>query len=210
METLLSAPVVEAAPVVAAPVVPAVVAAVVPEPVVEGAKPAVIDPAAAKTEPKIEEAKTGAPEKYADFTLPEGAVPDTATMDQFKALAKAKGLSQEAAQELVSFNSNIATKNSEASAAAYTKTVEGWKSETIAFLGVDHAKELAFASKALDKVGTPKLRALLDETGLGNHPEVVSMLIKAGKLVSEGNLVEGKNGDQSKKTAAEIIYPTKK
>jgi len=204
----------EVPPVVADPAV-VVPAPVVEAPKVEGVVPPVVEPVAAVVPPKVEEpqkdsVKTGAPEKYENFKLPEGFVADAKLMESFSATAKELGLSQEAAQRLIDFNALNAKGQSEAAAAEHAKTVEGWKSEAKTLLGPAYPEQLAFAARALDKFGTPKLRELLDVTGMGNHPEVIQMLVNAGKKISEDALADGKSGDLGDKSAAEILYPNTK
>lgn len=143
---------------------------------------------------KAPEAKTevtAAPEKYADFTLPEGSVLDKGMLDKFVPLAKELGLSQENAQKLVSFQAESVKAAQAAQLAEYQKTTEGWKAETIKALGADAEKELGYVGKALDAFGSKELRQLLDQTGFGNHPEFAKLLVKLGKAVGEDAPVEG-------------------
>lgn len=198
-----------------AEVKPDVAAPVVEAPKVDAAVPPVTEPVAEVVPPKTEEpkteiAKTGAPEKYENFKLPEGFVADAKMLESFSATAKELGLSQEAAQKLIDFNALNAKGQSEAAAAENLKALEGMKAETIKLLGPEYKVELGFAARALDKFGTPELRKLLDETGFGNHPEVVKMLVNAGKKISEDGLADGKSGALGDKSAAEILYPNTK
>ena len=42
-----------------------------------------------------------------------------------------------------------------------------------------------------DKFGTPALRAFLNETGVGNHKELVNFMIKIGNSISEDAIADG-------------------
>ena len=191
-------------PVVAAPVVVPVVVPVAPAPTLGAdGKPIVV-------EPQKEVVKEGAPEKYEGFKLPEGTVANAKVVEKFSSVAKELGLSQVAAQKLVDFNASAAKEESDAASAEYLKTTDGWKSDTIKVLGTGYQVELGYAARALDKFGTPGLRELLDTTGLGNHPEVVQMLVKAGKKISEDVLADGKSGEMGRKSYAELLYPKSK
>jgi hypothetical protein len=81
---------------------------------------------------------------------------------------------------------------------------------------------LSLVGKALDHFGAPskieeidgkkvetnEFRALLNETGLGNHPVMVKMFRAIGAAVSEdGNLVRGDAGPVTKKSGLEVLYP---
>lgn len=68
------------------------------------------------------------------------------------------------------------------------------------------------AQKALLKFGSPKLNALLDSSGLGNHPEVIRLLSKMGAGIAEDSLAgAGSNGAAEAQTAAAALrarYPS--
>lgn len=163
----------------------------------------------ADTPPKPGEAKPGeanvVPEVYKDFTLSDGTTIDTKLMDGFKSLAKESGLSQEVAQKFVTLQSEHAktameamVKDAETQKAAM---LEQFKQTTIKELGPDYQKELGFAAKALNRFGTPELRKLMDDTGLGNHPLLVKAWIAIGKTMAEDTPpgpagVQPANGEQ--------------
>ena len=59
------------------------------------------------------------------------------------------------------------------------------------FGGAKLTENMAVAKKALDAFGTPEFRQLLEQTGMGNHPEVIRTFYRAGKAISEDGLVSG-------------------
>jgi hypothetical protein len=140
----------------------------------------------------------GAPEKYADFSLPEGMTLDKGLLEKALPLFKELNLSQEQSQKIVSLQAEHAKASVEAviksAEAERTKIVEGFKTETIKKLsegGADWKKEMSFAAKALGTFGTPELRKLLDETGLSNKHEIISAWIKVGKEMAEDGHLKG-------------------
>lgn len=159
-----------------------------------------------KPEVKEPEAKVGAPEQYADFTLPEGVTLDAALNDEFKAASKELGLPQDKAQKLVDLYTKSQKSAIEGQLAEFAEQQKGWKEATLKTLGANSDKELAFAAKARDKFGSPELTKLLEETKLGDRIEIVQMLIKAGKAISEDGFVEGKGSGQETKTFADALY----
>ena len=192
------------------PVVAPVVAAPVVDKPVTPAPTAPVAPADNKTilggEPPKEVIVAGAPEKYADFTLPEGTTVDKDTMAKATAAFKDLGLSQENAQKLVTIQAEYAKANNAAILESFNKQVAGWKDESVKMFGNDYEKEFGIAAKAVERFGTPAFKAMLNETGIGNHPEWVRFCNKIGKTVSEENPVDGiKAGER--KTDAEILYP---
>ena len=179
------------APIVAP--APAPAAAPAPEPKAEPVKADETLLGGSKIEPKPDDKKPGenqvAPEVYKDFTLPEGIPADAKLMEGFKGLAKEMGLSQEAAQKFVTLQGEHAKVSMEAmvkeAEAQKVKILEQYKNDTIKELGPEYQKELSFAAKALDRFGTPELRKLMDETGLGNHPLLVKSWVAIGKTMAE-------------------------
>jgi hypothetical protein len=71
---------------------------------------------------------------------------------------------------------------------------------------------IRLAQSALTKFGTPELRAALDTTGMGNHPEVVRVFTRIGKAMAEDTFEKGSPSKNAGKSAAEILYgnPTTK
>jgi hypothetical protein len=171
--------------------------------------------APAKDEPKAEadakapekDVKAGAPEAYEDFAIPEGLQAAPEALEQFKSLAKSMNLSQENAQKLVDMQASMIATQAEAALHQYKQTTENWKSETKQMLGPDYKKQLAVAARAIERFGTPELRTLMNETGLGNHKAFVSFAMKAGHAIAEDKFAEGRPGAVGPKSAAETLYP---
>ncbi len=140
-------------------------------------------------------AKAGAPESYTDFTLPEGISPDAKLMDSFKATAKELGLSQDAAQKLVSLQAEHAKSTAETlvSQAEQQRAaqISAWQAETKKSLGAEWQKELGYAAKALDAFWPPEFRQMLTASGLGDHPLMAKGLVELGKRMSETKPGEG-------------------
>ena len=73
--------------------------------------------------------------------------------------------------------------------------------------GPNLAQNVAVAKKAMDKFGTPELSKLLDETGLGNHPEIVRAFYRAGKAISEDRFVGGGGPGFGSVDPAKRLFP---
>lgn len=134
----------------------------------------------------------GAPEAYEDFTVEEGAVPDPATVDSFKALAKDLNLSQENAQKVYDLGVAMSKQWAEQQTAVLQQAKTEWADLTKSDTEIGGDKfdaNLAVAKRGIEQFGTPELRTLLDESGLGNHPEVVRFFYRAGKAIGDDNFV---------------------
>lgn len=174
-----------------------------------------------KPEEKKPEA-TGAPEKYADFTLPEGATLDAPTIEKASALFKDLNLSQPQAQSLVDFYQGQVKAAADAGAQAYKDMVEGWGAELKADKDIGGKLPAVSASigKMLDSLGDPALTTAVKDamnlTGAGNHPAIVKAMAKLADMVNEGTHVQGKGpsphgqtqtGQTAKPSAAQALYP---
>jgi len=184
-----------------------------------GAKPngSVQDPTKATTTADVKPTtakadQPPAPEvwKFTDLKVPEGIAIDPVIGEKFTALVQDPNLSaKDRAQKLVDLQSEIALKAIEDARAEYQATTSNWEQESKKLLGSNAKQELAFGAKAIDKYGSRELREILNQSGLGSHPEVVKFVIAVGKAISEDTFAEGKPISGSKdKTAAEILYPT--
>lgn len=149
----------------------------------------------------------GAPEKY-EFKAPDGVVVDDTTIESFSEVAKELNLPQEAAQKILDkVGPVMAQRQAEVIANLNTQWVEGVRSDKE--IGGDKLQEnLAVAKKAMDTFGTPELRTLLNESRLGNHPEIIRVFYRAGKSISEDKFVAGGSGrPNGSKDAAKSLYP---
>jgi hypothetical protein len=70
------------------------------------------------------------------------------------------------------------------------------------------------AARFLDQMGAVKgspLRVALDDSGFGNHPELIRVLAKGGKAIGEDDFVRGDaNAAVKPKSDAELFYPETK
>lgn len=150
------------------------------------------------------------PEKYADFTVPEGVELNPADVGEFTNIAKELKLTQEQAQKLVDLQTKAVGNMAKDTVAQFDAMKDSWKQDTLKLLGPDANKQLALAAAARDKFGTEALKTFLDESGLGSHPAVVQFFISVGKGLSEDTFAEGKTHSAGGKSHAEVLYPTNK
>jgi hypothetical protein len=145
--------------------------------------------------PDGEESKpTGAPEAYEDFAMPEGVTLDTDLATELKAAAKEANLPQDAAQKFADLGAKLIQKAEQKHLAAMQQQITDWTTQSKnhpEFGGDKLAENLGIAKTALETFGTPALKTMLIETGLGNHPEVLALLVKAGKAIGEDSMVRG-------------------
>lgn len=202
-------------PAAAAPAAPAAVAAATTQQQpTEGQGTTAQQPAeGTKTEGEQAQKPQGAPDKY-EFKAPEGVKLDDAVIADFSTIAKELNLPQDAAQKVVDkLAPKIAERQAAAQAEAFKAINTQWTEATKADkeLGGDKLDaNLAIAKKALDAFGSPELRKLLNDTGIGNNPEVIRAFYRAGKAISEDSLVPGSTKPAApQKDAATALYGNK-
>ncbi|WKJ88764.1 hypothetical protein QZJ86_12100 [Methylomonas montana] len=149
--------------------------------------------------------------EYADFSFPDGFEADPVMMDAFKAMALEAKLSQEQAQHFASMGAQLQQKMLSEHFSAIEQQKADWEAEARAdkeYGGAKFDENLTYAARARDAFVTPALREQLDKTGLGNHPDLIRVFVRAGKLISEDSLVSGGQRPSSQtKSAASTLYP---
>lgn len=162
----------------------------------------------------------GAPEKY-ELKAPDGSswAKDAESMQRFEEFARDLDLSQEAAQQMMD---KVAPSMMQKQLEAIDNVIAKWGDSARTdkeFGGANLDQNLSVAKKALDAFGTPELRELLGKfdaeknprgTGLGNHPEVIRLLYRAGKAISEDSIVPAGSGNPKREGGrdyASSLYP---
>jgi hypothetical protein len=137
----------------------------------------------------------GTPERY-DFKPIEGGELDAQVLTAYSEVARELQLSQEAAQKVLDKVAPVIAERQQATLKAQVEQARNdWKTVSKAdkeFGGRALDANVATAKKALDAFGTPELRAFLEESGLGNHPEVIRLLYRAGRAISSDHYVGGR------------------
>ena len=142
--------------------------------------------------------------------MPEGFELDSEIGGELNDLAKELNLSQKDAQRLADLGVKQASKMADQPAKAVAEARVEWKNQSQndkEFGGANMDKNMATAKRAMDSLGTPELKNLLNESGLGNHPEVIRVFYRAGKAMSEDTMVTGASGNSPKSvSAADRLY----
>lgn len=159
---------------------------------------------------KKEEAPQGAPEAYA-FTMPEGFELNSEVSGEFEAYARDLNLPQDKAQAVVDMGVKLMQSAQTKQVEAFQAQQAEWRNAVVndkELGGAALAENLSYAAKVLDTFA-PDLRAVLDETGLGNHPAFVKAFVKIGKSISEDRLVGGaQQTPGAAQDPAATLFPT--
>lgn len=146
-----------------------------------------------------------------ELKLPEGSYLDAAHIEKVIAFAKSKGLSNEQAQvQLNKDAEDVKAKTHEAQVAQIEKNKTEWYSAAEADKEIGGAvfKENAeLAKRVVKQFATESFIKALDDTGLGNHPELIRVFARIGKEMGEDRLVVPSAQTSGKKSIADIFYP---
>jgi len=149
------------------------------------------------------------PEKYEAFKLPEGMDLDTALATEFHTSAKDMGLSQENAQKMI----DLAVRNREAQATdqaeQWATMRESWVTEVKndpEFGGDKFTETVERANRALRTFGSEKLTNYLQDSGLGDYPELITLFARVDKATGEDTILTGEQGKVTE-SLSQLLYP---
>lgn len=152
----------------------------------------------------------GAPETYEDFSLPEGFEANNEILGDFTKFAKEHDMSQADAQKLIDMQTKVQAQIPKMLEAEWDKTQDKWQEATKndkEYGGKELDTSLSLAKKALDKYASDEFREALEVTGMGNHPELIRMLVNVGKGISEDDVLTKGTAPGGDKSAADILFP---
>lgn len=158
--------------------------------------------------PKEGDAVTGAPEKY-ELAAPEGFELEPETTAAFEGVARELNLTNDQANKLVPLGAQLVAKLQAQQTDAHQQQVAKWADEAKAdkeFGGDKFDASLAVALKARDRFATAELKTLMDQTGLGNHPEMVRLFHRIGTAIADDSFVQAPAAGGQQKSAASVLF----
>lgn len=185
------------------------------EPVKEDDK-TVLDPAkGTETEDKVKKDPEPIQEQTPiELKIPENSALSDEDVDSVKELAKELSLDTKQAQALLDREDQIQKKMEEISVQDLKDKSEEWLKSARQDREIGRAnfdKSLESAHQALKEFGSPELNELLNQTQLGNHPEVIRAFSKIGAMISDDTFIKARNMSEGKKlTIQERWYPNMK
>ena len=159
--------------------------------------------------PQAVPAQTESKPSEIELKLPEGSRLKPETLDQIKSYAKDKNLSAEVAQEIMMREHKAVEDLYESSKASYEQTIAKWAESAKVdpeYGGEKFGQSVELAKRALEKFATPQLIEEINATGYGNHPEVIRLFTRIGKLLAEDKMVQPGTQMGSGKALEEIFY----
>lgn len=154
------------------------------------------------------------PEAY-ELKAADGVEVDKGLVDLATPVFKELSLTNDQAQKISSFYETQVLPGVSQSVQGETLRLLGlgeigkWTDQSKADTEIGGAKleeTLAMAAKARDQFSTPALKTFLEESRIGNHPEVVRFMAKVGRAISEGTFETGGHGASEAREAHQILY----
>lgn len=142
------------------------------------------------------------------LTLPDDMAIDTAMLEALSPAMKEAGITGKQANTLAA----AMAKQRMGEVEAWGKTVTCWQASAKADAEIGGANwdtSVANATKVVNSYGTPELKQYLNETGAGNHPEVIRIMAKVGALIGEDKPTGTTQGGQAR-DAVSVLYPEDK
>lgn len=157
--------------------------------------------------------KPPVPEKY-ELKLPQGSLITSERLEKLSAFAKEKGLSQDQAQMLVEREHDAVNEYHARLHSNYAAEEKKWieTAQKDSEIGGDNLpRAVEYSKRVLERFASEQLRKELDESRLGNHPELVRLLYRIGKKFHPKELVMPSQHDSSRPgTIEERFYGPQK
>lgn len=159
--------------------------------------------------------ETGAPEKY-ELSIPEGMELDEQALEKFEPLFRETNMTNEQASKFAAAYGEHVNGMVER---AQTETVQSlqdqwiqqnktWQGELLKdkeFGGANAKENFNIAKSVIDKFGGTKeeiteIRKAMNQTGAGNHPEIMRLLFRVGKAMQDDKIHDNglENGGKQK------------
>lgn len=151
------------------------------------------------------EAPPPTPADYAALAVPQDVATHATGLDDFRAFAAENAIAPDLAQKLVDFQAGLMRD----ATATHARTVADWERAArtdTEIGGVGFDVHLGAAKRALTSFASPAFTDLLNQSGLGNHPEVIRTLARVGRAMAEDGRVAGAQPAAANPLAA--LYPT--
>lgn len=146
---------------------------------------------------------TGAPDSY-EFKPGDGVVFDGAVIDAFSEVAKELNLTQDHAQLVLDKMAPVLQQRQvEQITAARGEWVNAVKADK-EYGGDKLDENLGIAKRALNQFASDEFKGLLNQSGLGDHPEVLRLFYRVGLSMSEDGVVQGKVGNATEQGAKRL------
>jgi hypothetical protein len=142
--------------------------------------------------------------------LPDGSVLDPGAVERIAAYAKERGLSQEQAQELLNREHGAVAAYVEGQKQVLNSARTSWLEEVKSdkeIGGEKYNEAIELSRRLISDFGSEALKQALNETGLGNHPELIRFVYRLAKTRADDKIVRPSAGAGQRKSMEQVFYP---
>lgn len=152
-----------------------------------------------------------APDKYTFKAegLPEGVTIDPAKLTAAKAVLHKAGLSDKQASDVMGYYLGTIGETAKAEQATRAAAMETAMTALKDEYGDEFQVKVDIAKNVVDKFGGQELRDHLSETGLGNHPAIIKMMVQIGEAMLDDTARGGSGPGLSLQGTAKAIEEIK-
>jgi len=145
------------------------------------------------------------------LTLPDGSILDKEAVTRVTDTAKRFGLSKEHASELLSFGEAEVKRFKDGKETEFKQLVtKAWPGAIQAdpeIGGGNFNASKEFADAAITRFATPEFKKALNDTGFGNHPELVRVFSRIGKAMRQDKFeTQGGGNSASKRPIEDVLF----
>lgn len=138
--------------------------------------------------------RLGRPDSFEKYELPTEGMPATFKADESRVtLMKQKafevGITRDQFAALVRADAEYAHGRSLESSAQTAATQHEWEQKLRESMGTAFEQDIGLAKAAVQQFGGDELRDVLNETGLGNHPAVVTAFAAVGRAIQSDEVL---------------------
>lgn len=144
-----------------------------------------------------------------ELKLPENSYLNAEALEAVKSFAKDKNITAEIAQEILNKQNDSLAGYHDYILSEHEKTVSKWAEQAKAdqeYGGENFGKNVEMAKRALEKFATPQFIKDLDQSGYGNHPEILRVFTRIGKLLAEDKMVNPSATAVGSKNLEDVFY----
>ena len=146
-----------------------------------------------------------------NLTLPKDSTLDEGYVHELADFAKSNKLTNGEAQSILEREHNLKATIIEGQQEELAEAMEEWNAsaKSDSEIGGDNYDESTIlAKRVVDQFGTPALKKALNDTGLGNHPELIRIMNRVGKHLKDDALVHANTESTGKsRSPEEVFYP---
>nr|DAL05338.1 MAG TPA: putative protease [Caudoviricetes sp.] len=158
-------------------------------------------------EKEADQEKNTVPDKY-ELKVEKESLLSKDQVKEIEAYARQQGFSNDQAQALLDREQKQLSSYKESLHKEFDATTQKWVEDLKAdkeIGGDNFPKSVEIAKRVVDRFASESFKKALNETGFGNHPELVRTFVKIGQAMAEDTF-EPSKGTKTEKTIEDVFY----